>query len=521
MRLGIDFGTTHTVVAFVDRGNYPVVAFEDGNAIPSVIAVRASDGALRFGAEAAALAGGGEWTILRSFKRLLDDAGPLTDVEVGGRSLPVTDLLVAYFRHLKDELLNRSNADIKKREALECAVSVPANASSAQRFLTLDAFRQAGFEVLSVINEPSAAGFEYAHRFRRTLTSKREHVLVYDMGGGTFDASLIRMSERTSTVVSSAGVKRLGGDDIDRILMDRVIDQTALELDAGRQAQLLEECRRAKEAVGVNTRRLVVDLTFLSRAPVAIPMDEVAELCNPLLERSLTSMVELVRLDDAAPAVDEEEAGVTFADVASIYVVGGASSFPVIYRQLRERFGTHRVKRSPYPFAATAIGLAISLDEEAGYTLSDVLTRHFGVFRETGAGHDVYLDVVFPKDTPLPTRGAPALTVERRYRAAHNIGHFRYVESSQVRDGQPDGDLMPWDEIRVPYDPALRERKSLSGVSVRRLEGDGPMVEEVYRCTAEGTLEVSVTVGDGFSQTFTLARRSGKPPRRGSAAHAG
>ena len=141
---------------------------------------------------------------------------------------------------------------------------------------------------------------------------------------------------------------------------------------------------------------------------------------------------------------------------------------------------------------------------------------------------EVYLDVVFPKDTPLPTRGAPALTVERRYRAAHNIGHFRYVESSQVRDGQPDGDLMPWDEIRVPYDPALRERKSLAGVSVRRLEGDGPMVEEVYRCTAEGTLEVSVTVDDGarpegrYSQTFHLARRSGgKPPRRGSAAHAG
>jgi molecular chaperone DnaK (HSP70) len=189
MRLGIDFGTTHTVSALVDRGNYPVVAFDWGEAVPSVVAVRAKDGALRFGAEAEAVQGDEGWELLRSFKRALAQAGPLTRVHVAGHDLLVSELLTAHLAGLRGQILEQSNAGLGSREAVEVAVSVPANASSDQRFLTLDAFRGAGFEVAALLNEPSAAGFEYAHRFRRTVTSKREYVLVYDLGGGTFDAS--------------------------------------------------------------------------------------------------------------------------------------------------------------------------------------------------------------------------------------------------------------------------------------------------------------------------------------------
>jgi molecular chaperone DnaK (HSP70) len=215
MRLGIDFGTTHTVAALVDRGNYPVVSYEWGDSVPSLVAVRASDGALKLGLDALPVLDDPGWTVVRSIKRLLADAGPLTEIEVGARSLPLLDVLVAYLERLREDIVTRSNAGIGRNETLEVAVSVPANASNDQRFLTLEAFRRAGFEVLALLNEPSAAGFEYAHRFRSTVTSKREYVLVYDLGGGTFDSSLIHMAGRVNEVITTAGVARLGGDDLD------------------------------------------------------------------------------------------------------------------------------------------------------------------------------------------------------------------------------------------------------------------------------------------------------------------
>src|SRR3954469_1044371 len=169
MRLGIDFGTTHTVVALVDRGNYPIVSFEHADYVPSLVAA-SDEGTLRFGAQAAAAASEPGWTILRSFKRHLVDAGPETELQVGPRRMKVLDLFTVFLGHLRDELRLRSNAHLREKDRIEAAVSVPANASSAQRFLTVDAFRRAGFDVVALLNEPSSAGFESAHRFRETVT---------------------------------------------------------------------------------------------------------------------------------------------------------------------------------------------------------------------------------------------------------------------------------------------------------------------------------------------------------------
>src|ERR1700727_248374 len=139
MRLGIDFGTTHTVVAVVDRGNYPVVSFDGVDAWPSIIA--ATDGGeLRYGPDAAAVRHDPDWSVLRSFKRLLNDAGPTTTVELAGRSHRLADLFAGFLSQLKSDLQHTSNADLPPAEHVEAAISVPANASSSQRFLTLDAF---------------------------------------------------------------------------------------------------------------------------------------------------------------------------------------------------------------------------------------------------------------------------------------------------------------------------------------------------------------------------------------------
>ena len=187
-------------------------------------------------------------------------------------------------------------------------------------------------------------------------------------------------------------------------------------------------------------------------------------------------------------------------------MVGGAGSFPLVARTLRTTFDEKRVKRSLHPFAATAIGLAVFLDREAGFALSERLSRHFGVFREALAGEDVCFDPLVPKGAKLPTAGQPPYVVTRTYRAAHNIGHFRFVECSRLRDGRPDGDVTPYDPVFFPFDPDLDDDEDLPRRPVRRRD-DGPHVEERYVVTPSGAVEVTLTTRPAqLSRTFRLAR---------------
>lgn len=500
MRVGIDFGTTHTVVAAVDRGNYPVVSFDGMDAWPSIIAANAA-GELRYGADAAAVRHDPSWSVLRSFKRLLNDAGPQTRVKLAGRDYRLAELLTGFLARLKTDLQQHSNATVAPGEPIEAAISVPANASSAQRLLTLDAYVAAGFHVVALLNEPSAASLEYAHRYRSTITAKREYVLVYDLGGGTFDASLLKMTGHSNEVVVSEGIQRLGGDDFDEAIVELVRAGADLPgLDAAGRALLAEECAARKEAVGPQTRRFLVDLSPFDRPPFSCPVDDVYAACAPLVDPTMR-LLERVLRDPSRGRAD-----VDWSEVAGIYVVGGAGGFPLVSRMLRARFGDKRVKRSPHPFAATAIGLAVFLDKESGFALSERFSRNFGVFREAKAGAGVVFDPIVCKDVSLPADGQTPLVVKRRYRAAHNIGHFRFVECSRLVDGRPDGDITPYDPVLFPFDPALRDRDDLGRQPVGRWR-DGPDVEERYVIAPSGAVEVTLTTQPaGFERTFRLER---------------
>ena len=275
----------------------------------------------------------------------------------------------------------------------------PANAFCTQRFMTLEAFRAAGFTVRAMLNEPSAAGFEYAHRHARTLTSKREHVLVYDLGGGTFDASLVLMTGARHDVVQTAGLAELGGDDFDEVLVQLVAKAAKLDLSALApgspvaplseaslrwfRGRLTEACRIAKEQLTPNTRRITVDLEGClgERAPsagVTVAAADYAQACQPLVDRTIAAMQPLLR---GLPGDDRSSRAESRDDVAGIYVVGGGSELPVVARTLKEQFG-RRVHRSPHPHGAVAIGLAIASDQQLRFELSDRFSRHFGVFRE-------------------------------------------------------------------------------------------------------------------------------------------
>lgn len=500
MRVGIDFGTTHTVVAAVDRGNYPVVSFEGVDAWPSLIAANAA-GELRFGADAAAVRHEPGWSVLRSFKRLLNDAGPQTEVTLAGRDYRLADLLTGFLAQLKIDLQRHSNATLAPGEGIEAAISVPANASSAQRLLTLDAYVAAGFHVVALLNEPSAASLEYAHRYRSTITAKREYVLIYDLGGGTFDASLLKMTGHANEVVISEGIQRLGGDDFDEAIVELVLAGANLPgLDAAERGLLADECAARKEAVGPQTRRFLVDLSAVDRPPFSCPIDDVYAVCAPLVDQT-TELLNRVLHDPARGRKD-----VDWSEVAGIYVVGGAGGFPLVSRVLRSTFGDKRVKRSPHPFAATAIGLAVFLDKESGFALSERFSRNFGVFREAEAGAGVVFDPIVCKDVSLPTDGQSPLVVKRKYRAAHNIGHFRFVECSRLVNGRPDGDVTPYDPVLFPFDPALYDRDDLGRQPVGRWT-DGPDVEERYVIAPSGAVEVTLTTKPaGFERTFRLER---------------
>src|SRR5580700_563042 len=213
MKLGIDFGTTRIVVSAADRGNYPLTPFETPDGVfewfPPLVAIRGEE--RRFGWEAYAMQAEPGWTIVRSLKRYLEDAGPHSQLDIGGKLLPLSDLMSGLIGALRQALLDHFG----ESEPLEVMLGVPANANSNQRFLTVDAFRRAGFSVLGLLNEPSAASIEFGHR--QSITGR---ILVYDLGGGTFDASLVELDARTHTVLATEGISTLGGDDFDRILAE-------------------------------------------------------------------------------------------------------------------------------------------------------------------------------------------------------------------------------------------------------------------------------------------------------------
>jgi molecular chaperone DnaK (HSP70) len=295
-------------------------------------------GELRCGLDAAAVRREAGWSVLRSFKHLLNNAGPRAEVTLGGRIYRLSDLLTGFLIQLKSDLVRRSNVDLEPGERIEAAISVPANASSAQRFLTLDAFLTAGFEVVVLLNEPSAAGFEYAHRYRSTITGKREYVVIYDLGGGTFDASLVKMTGRWNEVVTSEGIQRLGGDDFDEVILKLVQEGSKLlpNMDTTTRDLLLEECTVRKEAVGPNTRRFLVDLSEADLPPFSCPIEDVYAACAPLVDKTVAVLTSVLR----DPA--RHGGRVKWSEIAGIYTVVGAAGFPLDGRMLRKSFGEKR-----------------------------------------------------------------------------------------------------------------------------------------------------------------------------------
>jgi molecular chaperone DnaK (HSP70) len=520
-RLGIDYGTTNTVVACADRGRYPLVPHVADSSIgrivretfPSLIVCETETGRLRFGAaaERALTETGAErrYIPIRSFKRLLRDYvdGARFGANLVPGGLDIRDAFRQFAEAVRASV--RTAGMLPEQEALEAVLTWPANANGAQRHITRAAFRDAGFVIAGTLNEPSAAAIELADRLvhgnRAQARQLKATVAVFDLGGGTFDASVVRIEGLDYTVLSSAGIETLGGDDFDEALARLFAEKLNLNLDAlphfQRTLLLMHACREKERLSSGSVRNLALDPEEigLSGAPCKVTATAFEKRLVDLLEPAVETLGQVIAQAVARSGTAAAEA------LEAIYLVGGSSRLPVVSRLVGKRFPKARLVTTDKPFSATAMGAAIRSAETV--RVHDVFARHFGVIRLADHGAREVFAPVFKAGLRLPVAGEPPVTAEVRYLPRHNIGHLRYLECTAVdAEGRPAAGIRPWSEIFFPYDTGLALTQALGKADIEPRHDLAAEATETYQCDSDGIISVRLIRGDGQSRTFEVSR---------------
>jgi len=511
MIFGIDFGTSRTVAASLEGGDYTVSRFNcDGKFreyIPSLIAVK--DGSIEFGWDAVSCENDPDVHLMRSLKRMAGYYPPDLDFELAPNvHTTVLELTALFMEHVKKMLTNNSNLIVDKVGPIEVMIATPANANTNQRYITMEAFKKAGFIVKGMLNEPTATAMEYAHRYLKKSGAQRpeKYVAVYDLGGGTFDASVIGLADNSYEVITHEGVSKLGGDDIDRVIFDLVLqklNKQRRELSKSDEVRLLEECRRNKEGINRITRKLAIDVShvFDKEKKVLLELKHIYNLCQPIIQQSMDVLktafktAELINID----SMDNRR-------IEAIYMAGGSVGFPLVPKKLRHQFGK-KIRISPYPQASTAVGLATSADPARSGCLREAVTRNLGVWREYGT-NKIFDTIIEKKSRLKPQPGA--FQVKRTYNPIHNIGHLRFIECSSLgQTGEPSGDIADIKEIFFPYDPQLQNEENLGQVPViGRPDLAAQEVTEIYSYDSRGIITVEVeNLSAQYKKTYLLSRR--------------
>ena len=396
--LGIDLGTTNSEIAIYRDGRPEVLRDDQGRIIlPSVVGLTET-GELLVGEEARNQFLLYPERTVRSIKRRM---GSDAKVQLGEREYTPQEISAIILSRLKEIAQARLGRPIRK-----AVITVPAYFSDTQRQATREAGEIAGLEVARIINEPTAAALVY-----EAAQHQGKRILVYDLGGGTFDVSVVRIEQGVVEVISSHGNNHLGGDDFDHKIVEHVLEHLKLKhgVDVADRpqamARILRSAEDAKKQLSDHPYARIAEeyLAEHSGQPVNLDLElsreQYEDMIAPFIEETL-----------GAIHIALESAGLTSSQVDEILLVGGATRTPLIRRRLVEVFGS-QPRGEVDPDLCVAMGAAIQgaamTGTEVSAVLVDVTPYTFGTSalgERNGELYPYHYVPIIPKNTPIPAR---------------------------------------------------------------------------------------------------------------------
>ena len=472
--IGIDLGTTNSVVAVMEGGKPTVIANAEGSrTTPSIVAFSKS-GERLVGQLAKRQAIVNPDRTISSIKRHMGDN---YKVDIDGKDYTPQEISSMILRKLADDA-----SKYLGEKVTSAVITVPAYFNDAQRQATKDAGKIAGLDVLRIVNEPTAAALAYGLE-----KEKSEKVLVFDLGGGTFDVSVLEIGDGVHEVLSTSGDTHLGGDDFDQKVMDWICEefkkQEGIDLKGDKQAmqRVKEAAEKAKCELSsvfetnINLPFITADANGPKHLDLNLTRAKFEELSFDLLERCKKPVEQAI-----------QDAGISKSEINEVVLVGGSSRIPAVQKLVKDYTGKEP-NQSVNPDEVVAVGAAIQAGVLAGevkdIVLLDVTPLTLGI--ETLGG---VMTPLVPRNTTIPVSKSQVFSTAENNQTAVDI---------QVLQGER---------------PMARDNKSLG---MFRLEGIAPamrgipQIEVTFDIDANGIVNVSAKdKATGKEQKITITNSS-------------